>query len=226
MSLSAEQQRAVERAIGHQFRDPSLLNQALKHRSAGSTNNERLEFLGDSIVNHIVAEAIYRRFPNASEGEMSRHRASLVKGDTLAIIAREMALGNFIQLGLGERKSGGHQRASILADALEAIAGAILLDSDFERVKQVVTEWFQSRLNDNADHATSKDPKTQLQEILQGRGLPLPEYDLITTRGEDHQKVFVVECRVPALTLCETSSASSRRRAEQGAAQKVLERVR
>ena len=216
---------ALQQAIDYQFRDLSVLELALAHRSVGAKNNERLEFLGDSLVNHIVAEALFKRYPNALEGEMSRRRAFLVKGETLAAIAREKHLGDFLELGQGERKSGGHRRKSILADALEAVAAAILLDSDFETAKQVVLGWFRERLNDEASFAASKDAKTSLQEWLQGRGLALPEYHLVATRGEDHQKVFVVECRVPSKGLKETASASSRRRAEQASAQQILDRL-
>ncbi len=216
---------ALQQAIGHQFADLNLLGLALAHRSVGAKNNERLEFLGDSLVNHVVAEALFRRYPEAPEGEMSRRRAYLVKGETLAAIARERNLGDYIELGQGERKSGGHRRKSILADTLEAVAAAILLDSDFDTAKDVVFTWFRDRLNDEASFAASKDAKTSLQEWLQGRGLALPEYHLVATRGEDHQKVFVVECRVPSKGLKETASASSRRRAEQSSAQQILDRL-
>lgn len=225
MSLNPSQIRALQQALGYEFQDSSLLSLALSHRSIGARNNERLEFLGDSLVNHVVAEALYKQYPTAPEGEMSRRRAHLVKGETLAAIAREKSIGDCLELGVGERKSGGHRRKSILADALEALAAAILLDSDFETAKSVVFSWFQSRLNDEASFAASKDAKTSLQEWLQGRGLALPEYHLVATRGEDHQKVFVVECRVPSKGLKETASASSRRRAEQTSAQRVLDRL-
>ena len=225
MSLSAEKRLTLETTIGYRFNDPSLLDLALCHRSVGARNNERLEFLGDSIVNHLVAEAIFHRYPNAPEGEMSRRRAHLVKGDTLALIARRMNLGDYLELGAGERKSGGHRRKSILADALEAIAAAILLDADFHVVKTAVLPWFDALINDEASFAADKDAKTALQEELQGKGYALPEYHLLTTRGEDHQKVFVVECRVPVLGLRETASASSRRKAEQTAAGQILDRM-
>ncbi len=226
MNLNTAQLRALQHALGYEFADPSLLSLALSHRSVGSNNNERLEFLGDSLVNHVVAEALYKQYPTAPEGEMSRRRAHLVKGETLAAIAREKAVGDCLALGQGERKSGGHRRKSILADALEALAAAILLDSDFETAKAVVYEWFRERLTDEASFAANKDAKTSLQEWLQARGLALPEYHLVATRGEDHQKVFVVECHVPSKGLKETASASSRRRAEQASAQQVLGRLR
>ena len=165
---------ALERALDYEFSDPGLLTTALTHRSAGSRNNERLEFLGDSIVNHIVAEALYQRFPAAREGDMSRMRASLVKGETLADMAREMDVGEHLLLGPGERKSGGYRRSSILADTLEALAGAILLDAGYERCRTCVLRWFDQRLQKLSSGSTDKEAKTRLQEYLQGRGNPLP----------------------------------------------------
>ncbi len=157
----------LQRALGHQFGDPELLGLALTHSSAGGHNNERLEFLGDSILNHIIAEALYLRFPACREGEMSRMRASLVRGDTLAEVAMELHLGDYLQLGAGERKSGGHRRSSILADALEAVAGAILLDSGIEQCRRCVLAWFARRLQELTLGAVEKDAKTRLQEYLQ-----------------------------------------------------------
>ncbi len=215
----------LERALGYQFSDPELLALALTHRSAGGRNNERLEFLGDSIVNHVVAEALYNQFPKAREGDMSRMRASLVKGDTLAEIARELGLGEYLNLGPGERKSGGHRRGSILADALEAVAGAILLDSDVEACRSVVLTWFGERLQQLTTQAAEKDAKTQLQEYLQGRRCPLPEYDLLGVLGEDHQQQFHVACRLSKPVLVVEGAGSSRRKAEQAAARIALERL-
>ncbi|MCB1676356.1 MAG: ribonuclease III, partial [Halioglobus sp.] len=166
----------LQQSLGHEFSDPRLLHLALTHRSAGRRNNERLEFLGDSIVNHIIAEALFEQFPAAREGDMSRMRAALVRGATLAEIARELQLGDYLQLGPGERKSGGHRRASILADALEAVAGAILLDGGFERCRSSVRRWFGPRLEQLTASAAAKDAKTRLQEHQQGRGNPLPDY--------------------------------------------------
>lgn len=213
----------LQRALGHDFTDPELLARALTHRSAGGHNNERLEFLGDSIVNHIIAEAIYQRFPRAREGEMSRMRASLVKGETLAKIARELQLGDYLVLGTGERKSGGYRRSSILADTLEALVGAILLDSDVEQCRACVLGWFTPRLEQLALGATAKDAKTQLQEYLQGRGNPLPEYELVAVLGEDHDKHFDVACRLARPVLVAQGTGSSRRKAEQAAARAALE---
>jgi ribonuclease III len=215
----------LQKAIGYQFGDQSLLQLALTHCSAGSRNNERLEFLGDSIINHIVAEALYQRFPASQEGEMSRMRAFLVKGEMLAEVAREMTLGAYVVLGPGERKSGGHRRDSILADALEALAGAILLDSDVEQCRRTVLPWFESRLQSLSFAAAEKDAKTQLQEFLQGRNCPLPEYDLLSVQGDDHAQQFQVVCRISKPHLVVEGSGPSRRKAEQSAASSALERL-
>jgi ribonuclease III len=215
----------LERALGHTFADPQLLHRALTHRSVSGRNNERLEFLGDSIVNHIIAEELYRRFPLASEGEMSRMRASLVKGDTLADIARELELGEHLVLGPGERKSGGYRRSSILADTLEALAGAILLDAGYEQCKLCVASWYTARLEQLSSGVTHKDAKTRLQENLQGRGSPLPEYELVEVQGDDHDKLFRVACRVSRPRVVVEGSGKSRRKAEQAAAAKALQRL-
>jgi len=215
----------LQRALGYVFADPQLLSLALTHRSAGSHNNERLEFLGDSILNHIIAETLYQQFPQAREGDMSRMRASLVKGDTLAEVARELQLGDYLMLGPGERKSGGHRRGSILADAFEAVVGAILLDSTVERCRKSVLGWFAVRLEQLEHGAADKDAKTQLQEYLQGRRNPLPEYELLGVQGEDHQQQFRVACRLRQPTLTVEGAGSSRRKAEQAAARSALEKL-
>lgn len=216
---------ALQRALGHEFADPALLTMALTHRSAGSRNNERLEFLGDSIVNHIIADALYHRFPDAREGEMSRMRASLVKGDTLAELARELQLGEYLLLGPGERKSGGYRRSSILADTLEALAGAILLDAGFQRCRECVLGWFGTRLEHLASGVADKDAKTRLQEYLQGRGNPLPEYELLAITGDDHEQVFSIACRLSKPQMLAEGSGRSRRKAEQAAALSALQRL-
>jgi len=216
---------ALQQALGHGFGDPGLLTMALTHRSAGGSNNERLEFLGDSIINHVVATALYQRFPRAREGDMSRMRASLVKGDTLADMARELRLGDYLLLGPGERKSGGHRRSSILADALEALAGAILLDAGYECCRDCVLRWFDSRLDQLSDGAADKDAKTRLQEYLQGRGNPLPQYELVSVEGDDHDQQFRVACRLSKPQLVAEGSGKSRRKAEQSAARGALERL-
>ncbi len=215
----------LQKLLGYRFGDPKLLKLALTHRSAGSRNNERLEFLGDSIVNHVIAEALYHRFPDAAEGEMSRMRASLVKGETLAEIARELSLGEFLQLGAGERKSGGHRRSSILADALEAVAGAILLDSDTAHCRAAILTWIDSRLQVLSVSSDNKDAKTRLQEYLQGRNYPLPEYDLLDVEGSEHARQFQVACRLSRPRLVARGQGSSRRKAEQDAAASALERL-
>jgi ribonuclease-3 len=212
----------LQQKIGYNFRSSALLKLALTHRSAGSQNNERLEFLGDSIVNHIIAEALYQRFPKSREGEMSRMRANLVKGETLAELARELEIGDFVVLGAGERKSAGHRRESILADTLEALAGAILLDSDVEQCRSTVLTWFEPRLKTLSAGAAEKDPKTQLQEILQARNQPLPEYDLVSVCGQDHAQQFQVACRLSDPRLAVQGEGSSRRKAEMSAASAVL----
>ncbi|MAT92457.1 MAG: ribonuclease III [Halioglobus sp.] len=214
----------LEKALNYSFSDRQLLDLALTHRSCGGKNNERLEFLGDSILNHLIAEALYRRFPRAREGELSRMRAALVRGATLAQVARELELGQYLRLGAGERKSGGFRRASILADALEAVLGAILLDSGVEACRRCVEQWFAGRLAEvEAAGSAGKDSKTRLQELLQGRSSPLPEYELVAVEGEDHDQRFRVACRVREPQLVAEGSGSSRRRAEQAAAGQALE---
>jgi ribonuclease-3 len=215
----------LQRVLGYQFNDLNLLNLALTHCSVSGQNNERLEFLGDSIVNHIIAEALFHRFPASREGEMSRMRASLVKGDTLAQVAFELELGDHLRLGSGERKSGGHRRASILADAFEAVVGAILLDSDVEQCRQCVLGWFDARLQALSTGTVDKDAKTELQEYLQGRSNPLPIYDLLSVQGEDHSQEFKVACRLRNPKLVVEGSGSSRRKAEQDAATVALKRL-
>jgi ribonuclease III len=212
----------LQKILGYQFSDPDLLGLALAHRSVGNNNNERLEFLGDSIVNHVIAEALYDKFPQAREGELSRLRASLVKGETLAELARELQLGEYLELGPGEKKSGGHRRSTILADAFEAIAGAILLDSNVDQCRTILLGHFRSRLDALDSAVTEKDPKTRLQEFLQGRGRPLPEYSLAQVTGDDHQQQFEVSCKLARPVKAYSGSGSSRRKAEQAAAAAAL----
>lgn len=215
----------LQKVLGYQFRDPQLLALALTHRSAGGRNNERLEFLGDSILNHLVAEYLYHHFPRAREGELSRMRAALVRGDTLARVARELGLGEYLNLGGGERKSGGHRRVSILADTLEAILGAVLLDGGVEACRRCVQSWFEERLADIESAAVAKDPKTRLQEYLQGRARPLPEYELLRVEGEAHAQSFCVACRLTHPEMIVEGTGSSRRKAEQDAAGGALDRL-
>ncbi len=211
------------RQLGHEFNDESLLTQALTHRSAAKVHNERLEFLGDALLGMIIAKALYQRFPKESEGQLTRMRASLVKGDTLAELAREFCLGEYLKLGPGEMKSGGARRSSILADSVEAIIGAVYLDADLDTLEPLVLNWFHSRLNNLDPHTHKKDNKTRLQEYLQGRRLPLPEYEVVAIHGKDHQQTFDVRCHVEALNQTIIASGSSRRRAEQDAAKQILE---
>ncbi len=211
--------------IGHDFRDPALLELALRHRSAGGRHNERLEFLGDSLLNFVIAHELYARRPKASEGELSRYRASLVREDSLAEIAAELDLGSYLTLGSGELKSGGFRRGSTLADALEAMIGAVYLDSGFDAARALIQNLYRARLDHLPVHAGQKDPKTRLQEWLQGHQRKLPEYHVVDTLGQAHAQTFVVECRVEGLETPGVGRGSSRRRAEQAAAEAALERL-
>lgn len=208
---------------GHAFADPALLAQALTHRSAGAPHNERLEFLGDALVNQFVAEALYRRWPGADEGALTRARAELVRESALAGIARELGLGARLVLGPGEMKTGGHRRDSILADALEAMVAAIHLDAGFEACRAAVLPWFAALIDAlPAPNKVGKDPKTRLQEWLQGRGKPLPAYAVVEEGGEDHARVFRARCTLADPPLHAEGEGSSRRAAEQQAAEAAL----
>lgn len=220
MSLTTE---ALAKSVGYQFKDPRLLDSAVTHRSAGSSNNERLEFLGDAVLGQVVAEWLYRSFPEAAEGQLSRLRASLVKRETLADIAREVALGDFLRLGSGELKSGGFRRDSILADALEAVFGAVLVDGGFAACHDCIHRLYAQRFENISVVDELKDPKTRLQEYLQSRKLALPEYEMVRVTGKAHNQLFDVECRVVALNLACVGQGSSRRKAEQAAAVGMLE---
>jgi ribonuclease-3 len=216
----------LEAALGHGFGRPELLRQALTHRSFGSPHNERLEFLGDAVLNCAVAGYLYKRFAELKEGELSRLRASLVRQETLADIARSLSLGDFLQLGEGELKSGGSGRPSILADALEAIIGAIYVDAGFDAARTVIELLYKSAMARIDPNDAGKDPKTALQEILQGRHLPLPRYGLLATHGEAHIQEFEVECAIPDLDIRTTGAGSSRRIAEQQAAQRAIAEIK
>ncbi|TDV31690.1 ribonuclease III [Stenotrophomonas sp. CC22-02] len=212
--------------IGHPFRDAALLKQALTHRSAGAPHNERLEFLGDSIVNMMAAEALYRRWPKADEGAMTRARAELVREGALAVIGRSLELGERLTLGPGEMKSGGHRRDSILADAVEAVVAAIYLDAGFEACRAVVLPWFSASIEAlPASGRPEKDPKTRLQEWLQARQKALPQYELVSESGDDHAKHFRVRCNVADPAVSTEGEGASRRLAEQQAAAAVLEQL-
>ncbi|PCJ90841.1 MAG: ribonuclease III [Porticoccaceae bacterium] len=221
--MNISKQRFLKR-IGYEFNDPELLELALTHRSCGSKNNERLEFLGDAALDFIIGYAIYQRLPDSKEGELSRYRASLVKGVTLTEIATELQLGEHLHLGGGEMKSGGHRRASILADTVEAIIGAIYIDSDMASCERCVLQWFDSRL-ENLDKNGQKDSKTQLQEYMQARGHVLPIYEVVNIFGEAHSQEFTVECRIELLRKPTTGQGSSRRNAEKQAAEMALKRL-
>ena len=217
---------SLEAALGHRFGRPELLRQALTHRSFGCPHNERLEFLGDSVLNCAVAAYLHQRFADLKEGELSRLRASLVRQETLADIAQSLALGDFLRLGEGELKSGGTRRPSMLADALEAIFGAIYVDAGFDAARAVIEHLYApaaSRIDPNDD---GKDPKTALQEILQGRHLPLPRYGFLATHGEAHVQQFEVECVIPDLGVRSTGTGGSRRIAEQQAAQRAIAEIK
>ena len=208
--------------LGVELSDPALLARALTHRSHGSDNNERLEYLGDAVLSFLVAEMLFLRYPDSSEGELSRFRASLVSGEALAATAATLGLGEQLLLGEGEMKSGGHRRATILADALEAMVGAIYLDQGIEVARRVAGRLFEAAIDTLPSASELKDPKTRLQEWLQGRGLPLPDYVVLEVSGEPHDQRFSVRCDVPALAISAIADGSSRRRAEQEAAQRIL----
>lgn len=208
--------------MGYQFKDEALLELALRHRSVGSNNNERVEFLGDSILNFVIAEALFKKFPDCREGTLSQMRAQLVRGKTLAEIAMEFELGDCLVLGPGEMKSGGHRRESILADAVEALIGVIYLDAGLETCQQRVLDWYASRLQDISPEEGNKDSKTLLQEYLQSRKKALPVYHLVTTSGSDHQQQFDVECEIAHLRQRFKGRGSSRKVAEQLAAEAAL----
>ena len=207
---------------GHAFADAELLEQALTHRSAGAPHNERLEFLGDAVVGMLVAEALYKRWPRADEGALTRARAELVRESSLAAIARQLDLGARLLLGPGELKSGGYRRDSILSDALEALIGAIYLDAGFAACRDAVLPWFQDGIERMAGGNPGKDAKTRLQEWLQGRQRALPVYELVAESGSEHARVFRASCRIAEPPLAAEGEGGSRRAAEQAAAEAVL----
>jgi ribonuclease-3 len=217
----------LARALEHPFADPELLQAAVTHRSAGSWNNERLEFLGDAVLGYVIAEWLFDLFPDATEGQLSRLRASLVKRSTLADIARQVSLGDYLRLGSGELKSGGFRRDSILADAMEAILGAIVLDAagGLERCRACIHRLFAPKVAGLSPAGELKDPKTRLQELLQSRRLGLPVYTITEVTGQAHHQHFVVECCVETARQRARGEGSSRRRAEQAAARDMLEQL-
>jgi ribonuclease III len=217
--------RVVSKSIGYSFKQPALLLQALRHRSAGAPHNERLEFLGDSLINLIVAESLFSHWPKADEGALTRARANLVRESSLASIARLLDIGEKIELGTGEMKTGGHRRDSILADTLEAIIAAIYLDSNFETCRAAVLPWFEEQIRDIQPGKIEKDAKTRLQEWLQAKQLPRPEYQLIESRGEDHARIFIVRCAISEPDLQEQAEGNSLRLAEMAAAEKLMNKL-
>ena len=215
----------LEQALGHTFLDSSLLVTALTHRSHSTPHNERLEFLGDSILNGVIARQLFDRFFDLPEGDLSRLRANLVRQDSLHQLALTLSLGKFLRLGEGELKSGGSQRPSILADALEALFGAIWLDAGFDVASAVIVRLYGGMLAAIAPGQPIKDAKTRLQETLQGRRLPLPKYSLTATEGEAHAQQFRMSCEIDSLHIRTEGSGGSRRAAEQMAAERALERL-
>ncbi len=213
----------LQKKLGHTFNDEAMLVRALTHRSAGSRHNERLEFLGDSILSMVIADALFHRFPKVNEGDMSRMRATLVREKTLAELAREFELGEYLILGPGELKSGGYRRESILTDAVEALIGAIYLDTDIGRIQQLLLAWYDERLNDIQPGIDQKDPKTRLQELLQGKRKPLPTYTVVDVIGEAHNQKFTVHCQIDGVPEPVVGIGTSRRKAEQSAAEHALD---
>jgi ribonuclease-3 len=223
-SKSSEEETVAKlsKKIQYNFADISLLIEAITHRSKHSINNERLEFLGDSVLGYVISSELFQRFPQAREGQLTRGRAALVKGETLAELALNMDLGNYLQLGPGELKSGGYRRKSILADAMEAIIGAIYLDGGLEAAKRHIISIYSEKLKVLSLDEVGKDPKTQLQEYLQARKHPLPAYEVVSTSGSDHDQIFVVACKTNVISKLVKGTGRSRRKAEQDAASQVL----
>lgn len=214
---------ALKRKLSHDFGDPSLLTLALTHRSKGANNYERLEFLGDSILGFVVADWLYNNFPKLAEGKLSRMRSSLVRKETLAIVARDLGLSKYLILGEGELKSGGFNRDSILADTVESIIGALYLDAGFDVASDFIHTNFSAQFDGISEQSTFKDAKSKLQEAMQKQGYALPVYEIVETIGEQHEQEFTVECGLPGLTISNKATAKSRRNAEQAAAEQVLE---
>ena len=217
---------SLTKILGYRFNDEELLNTALTHRSVGKYNNERLEYLGDSILNFVIAERLYHSFDDAREGDLSRLRAWLVNGDRLTEIANELSLGQYISLGPGELKTGGHRRASILEDAMEALIGAVYLDSDFTVCREFILRIYDKKLKNIPLIDDLKDPKTRLQEYLQARKKPLPDYTVENISGEQHNRQFKVSCTVKGLDEPTFGIGGSRRKAEQESAKKALSELK
>ncbi|CAL4320802.1 Ribonuclease 3 [Buchnera aphidicola (Chaitophorus sp. 3695)] len=212
----------VQKIIGYVYTKKELLTQALTHRSSGINHNERLEFLGDSILSFVIATALYKFFPDVNEGDMSRMRATLVRGHTLAKIAHEFELGEYLKLGQGELKSGGFRRESILANTVEAIIGSVFLDSNIKTIEKLILKWYKKRLEKISPGDAQKDSKTRLQEYLQSKHLPLPTYTVVQVYGEAHNQLFTVKCKILNISENLIGIGSSRRKAEQNSAQYAL----
>jgi ribonuclease-3 len=214
---------ALTRRLAYSFNNPALLDEALTHRSVGARNNERLEFLGDSVLNFVIADELFQKYSTINEGDLSRLRASLVNRDSLADIARELELGTCLKLGSGELKSGGFRRSSIIADAVESILGAVYCDSGFDACRQLVLRLFKHKLDNIPDIDSLKDAKTRLQELLQSRRYERPEYEVVEVTGKAHAQSFKVECRMQNPACVTVGEGRSRRKAEQLAAEAALE---
>ncbi len=216
---------ALEQRLGYRFQNPALLEQAVTHRSHGAVHNERLEFLGDAVLNCTIAQLLYQKYARLNEGDLSRLRANLVKQQSLADIAERLGLSDFLRLGEGEMKSGGFRRPSILADTIEAIYGAVLVDGGFEAARDTISRLFEPVLKSVDPKTLGKDSKTLLQEYLQGKRLPLPVYNVVETRGAAHNQEFEVECSIPKLEISVRGTGRSRRAAEQSAAKQALDQA-
>ena len=215
----------LEKTLQYRFQNAELFQQALTHRSATNRNNERLEFLGDAVLDFVISEVVYDARPHAPEGDLSKLRASLVKDESLAKLALELGLGEYLVLGSGERKTGGHRRESILADALEAIFGAVFLDSGFAAARDIILRAFAARIDELPDVRDLRDAKTKLQEWLQARKMALPDYQLVTVSGQDHKQRFAVTCTVAEKSMVTEGESTTLRKAEQKAARKMIEQL-
>lgn len=212
--------------LEYSFNDIELLNEALTHRSYAAKNNERLEFLGDGILNFVIAHELFKQYPDVQEGDLSRLRANLVNKESLAVIAKQLALGDVIRLGSGELKSGGFRRPSILADAVESILGAVYCDGGFESCRELIVRLYANRLSSPTDLQSLKDPKTQLQELLQSRRFALPDYQVTNVTGQAHAQIFHVRCNIKPMNIDVSGKGKSRRKAEQVAAEKAITEVK
>lgn len=212
--------------LNYEFKDPKLLKIALTHRSKGGDHNERLEFLGDAVVNFVIAEVLFQQFPKATEGELSRWRATLVNRDALAELAKQFDLGPYLFLGPGEMRSGGSERHSILSCSMEAVIGAVYLDGGFDIAREKILEWYEEMLENLSPELSHKDPKTLLQEYLQSRRMALPAYRVESIEGEAHQQIFTVSCQVSGIADKSYGKGTSRRRGEQDAAAAMLEMLK